>query len=96
MDLIFDWDDQKALQNLKKHKVSFEEASTVFHDALAFIFDDEDHSLEENREIIIGHSVANRLLVVCFIERVERTVRIFSARLATSKERKDYEKNTKF
>ena len=54
MDLIFDWDDQKALQNLKKHKVSVEEASTVFHDALAFIFDDEDHSLEENREIILG------------------------------------------
>ena len=74
--------------------MSFDEASTVFDDPLAVIFDDEDHSIEEVREIIIGHSIIHRLLLVCFTERSEDLVRLHSARLATKKERKDYEKNT--
>ena len=94
MSLKFEWDQDKAASNLKKHKVSFDEASTVFDDPLAKIFADEDHSVDEHREIIIGHSVVRRLLVVCFAERVEDLIRIFSARLATRREHKDYEENT--
>jgi uncharacterized protein len=87
-----EWNGQKAEDNLAKHGVSFEEAQTVFHDPLAHIFDDEAHSADENREIIIGHSIINRLVLVCFTERRD-AIRIFSARLATPKERKDYEEN---
>ena len=94
MSLQFEWDLQKAAMNVKRHQVSFDEASTVFDDPLACIFDDEDHSLEEPRELIIGHSILNRLLLVCFTERVEDLVRIFSARLVTKYERKEYEKGT--
>jgi uncharacterized DUF497 family protein len=74
------------------HAVSFGEALTVFPDPLARIFDDEDHSVDDQREIIIGRSVGLRLLVVCFSAR-EHTVRIFSARRATKRERRDYEEN---
>ena len=93
MSLQFEWNTEKATSNLKKHKVSFDEASTVFDDPLAQIFDDEDHSIGEQREIIIGHSILDRLLLVCFTERVEDHIRIFSARLTTKKEREDYEEN---
>lgn len=72
--------------------MSFEEALTVFADPLARIFDDEDHSIDERREIIIGHSAGRRLLVVCFSAR-EDVVRIFSARGATKRERREYEGN---
>jgi len=89
----FEWDKAKAAANFKKHKVTFDEASTVFSDPLARIFDDEEHSAEERREIIIGHSIINRLLLVCFTALDENTVRIFSARQATRKERQDYEEN---
>jgi uncharacterized DUF497 family protein len=92
MSLIFEWDGGKAVSNLSKHRVSFAEALTVFRDPLARIFDDEDHSIEERREIIIGHSSQRRLLVVCFTAQ-GNSVRIFSARAATRKERKDYEEN---
>ncbi len=60
----FEWNPRKAASNRAKHGVSFEEALTVFADALARIFDDEDHSSTERREIIIGHSSTQRLLVV--------------------------------
>jgi uncharacterized DUF497 family protein len=93
MSVYFEWDRRKAAINLRKHRVSFDEASTVFDDPLAFIFDDEDHSAEERREIVIGNSINNRSLLVCFTERAPDLVRIFSARLATKKERKDYEEN---
>lgn len=83
----------KALRNLKKHAVSFDEASTVFNDPLARIFDDPDHSLIELREIIIGRSVVGRLIMVSFTEKEHDQVRIISARLATRKERADYEEN---
>jgi hypothetical protein len=92
----FERDKDKAASNLKKPGVSFEEASTVFDDPVAYIFDDEDHSADERRKIIIGHSNQNRLLLTCFIERAENIIRIFSARLATKKERKDYEENVSF
>ncbi|HEY5866792.1 MAG TPA: BrnT family toxin [Candidatus Tectomicrobia bacterium] len=93
VDLQFEWDDDKAASNLEKHGVSFEEATTVFRDPFALIFDDEAHTIEEQREIIIGHSTRNRLLLVCFTERGAR-LRIFSARPATRKERQDYERHT--
>ena len=88
----FEWDPRKAASNRKKHQVSFEEALTVFADPLARIFDDDDHSRDEPREIIIGHSVNERLVVVCFAARGD-AVRIFSARKATKREREDYEEN---
>lgn len=94
MSLKFEWDPKKARLNLSKHGVSFEEALTVFGDLLARIFDDEDHSIEEQREIIIGHSAKERILIVCFTAQGE-SVRIFSARKATRRERKDYEESVK-
>ena len=96
MSLLFEWDSQKAISNIKKHGVSFEEAKTVFSDPIAYIFDDEWHSIGEQREIIIGHSAQNRLLLVCFTEKSKGVIRIFSSRLATRKERKDYEQSTEF
>ena len=88
----FEWDPKKAASNLSKHRVAFEEGLTVFADPLAKIFDDEDHSTEEQREVIIGHSVKHRLLLVCFVAQQE-SIRIFSMRKATKQERKDYEEN---
>lgn len=88
----FEWNPLKATANLKKHGVSFEEAKTLFDNPLAVIFDDEAHSIDEQREIIIGHSRQNRLLLVAFTERFGN-VRIISARLATRQEREDYEQN---
>jgi len=88
----FEWDESKADANLKKHGVSFEEAKTVFDNPMAIIFDDEAHSIDEQREIIIGHYRENRLLLVSFTER-SISVRIISARLVTRKEREDYEQN---
>jgi uncharacterized protein len=90
MAIEFEWDAQKADSNRRKHGVSFEEATTVFGDALAVIFDDEAHSTDENREIIIGHSDRSRLLLVSFTERSAK-IRIISARKATKTERRDYE-----
>ncbi|MEH1790483.1 BrnT family toxin [Nostoc sp.] len=90
----FEWDKSKAAANLKKHGVSFEEAKTVSSNSLAVIFDDEAHSsIDEQREIIIGHSQQNFLLLISFTER-SNAIRIISARLATRKEREDYERNT--
>ena len=94
MSLQFEWDKRKAEKNIKKHGVSFEESGTVFGDPLANIFDDEWHFLNERREIVIGHSENNRLLVVCFTEKVEGVIRIFSSRPVTPKERRDYGKHT--
>ncbi|HEU0297575.1 MAG TPA: BrnT family toxin [Anaerolineales bacterium] len=65
----FEWDPKKAEINLRKHGVSFEEAMTVFKDTLALIFDDDEHSQDEHREIIIGTLVLTRIVLVCFVER---------------------------
>jgi len=93
MSVKFEWNGKKATLNLRKHGVGFEEASTVFNDPLALIFDDEVHSDREHREIIIGHTASDRLVLVCFTEREENVVRIISARSATRKEQNDYEEN---
>lgn len=89
----FEWDPAKAKSNIRKHGVSFDEAVTVFKDPLAFIFDDRTHSEQEQREIIIGVSALRRMVLVCFVERLEDIVRIISARAATRQEIKDYEEN---
>lgn len=94
MSVRFEWNATKATLNLSKHAVSFDEATTVFDDPLAVIFDDVKHSSREHREIIVGHSIIDRLLLVCFSERTEDVIRIFSARPLTKRERKDYEENS--
>jgi uncharacterized protein len=68
MALAFEWNRRKAATNLKKHSVSFEEAASVVAEAQAQIFPDEDHSVGEEREIIVGYSSMTRLLLVCFTE----------------------------
>jgi uncharacterized DUF497 family protein len=92
MSIEFEWDAKKAEVNIVRHGISFEEAMTVFRDPLAVIFEDEGHSADEPREIIIGHSSYQRLIVACFTVRTPR-IRIISARKATALERKDYEEN---
>jgi uncharacterized protein len=86
----FAWDPAKAQRNLRKHRVSFPEATTVFGDPLAITFADPDHSLAEERFITVGLSGAGRVLVVAHTDRSEM-IRIISARAATRRERKDYE-----
>ena len=86
----FEWDREKAKRNLTKHKVSFEEAMTVFYDPLSATFDDPDHSTDEERLITIGYSSHSRLLMVSHTER-GTTIRIISARIATAPERKRHE-----
>lgn len=86
----FEWDDEKAAANLRKHDVSFSEAESVFGDSLARIFEDEEHSFNEKRNAIFGHSDLDRLLIVVFTERDDDRIRIISARLATPKESRRY------
>jgi len=93
MPLVFEWDSRKAKSNLRKHGVSFDEACTVFDDSGAMIFSDEDHSNGEEREIIVGYSILDRVLLVSFTERSMDRVRIISARKATRREQKDHEEN---
>ncbi len=80
----FDWDSSKAAANRKKHRVSFEEAKTIFFDDFAVQFFDEAHSQDEERFIMLGMSSNTRLLVVCHCERAGgEVIRIVSARKAT-------------
>lgn len=88
----FEWDDEKAKSNLKKHDVSFEEGTTIFNDPLIATIPDPDHSKDEERYVSIGISVQGRLLVVVHTEREVR-IRLISCRKATSAERKVYEEN---
>jgi len=89
--IIFEWDDNKAIINQKKHKVSFEEAKTVFYDEEARIIDDPEHSENEDRFIILGFSQKANLLTVCHCYRYsESVIRIISARKATKTETKQY------
>jgi uncharacterized DUF497 family protein len=92
MAIEFTWNPKKAESNLAKHGVSFDDAITVFADPLARIFEDEEHAVEERRELIIGRSAEQHLLIVSFVARNE-TVRILSVRKVTRKERKDYEED---
>jgi uncharacterized protein len=86
----FEWDPDKANSNLKKHGVSFNEASAVFKDPLSITFPDLDRLYGEERYVIIGLSSANRILIVSHTDRADR-VRIISAREATRNERRFYE-----
>lgn len=86
----FEWDPKKAASNVKKHGVDFQEAATVFGDPLAVLREDPDHSIGEMRYLLLGTSTRERLLVVAFAERSPRT-RLISARLATRRERRQYE-----
>ena len=88
----FEWDPRKARLNRRKHRVSFEEAATVFGDPLALTFLDPDHSQSEQRFITVGMSDAKRVLLVAHTDRND-TVRIISARMTTSRERKYYEES---
>lgn len=90
-DLQFEWDENKNFTNKIKHKISFEEAKTVFEDVEALVIDDPDHSQEEERFIILGFSSRANLLVVCHCYRQSDTViRIISARKATKTESEQY------
>lgn len=84
----FSWDERKAVSNLKKHGVAFEEASTVFADPLALAIED---ALESERTLLLGMSNRQRLLLVVHVELDESRIRIISARRATSHERRRYE-----
>ena len=90
MSLRFEWDPRKAASNLRKHGVSFQEASTVFSDPLSLTIADPDHSDDEERWMILGQSNRLRLLVVAHTDD-GNTVRIISARLAEPRERRRYE-----
>lgn len=89
--LSFEWDERKNEINKVKHKVSFEEAQTVFYDERALVIDDPEHSQEEERFIILGMNTRANLLIVCHCYRASDTViRIISARKATKTESMHY------
>ena len=90
--LRFEWDTRKAAANRAKHKVSFEEAVSVFGDPLGRITDDPRHSESEERSVLLGLSERQRLLAVMFTERAD-AIRLLSARRATRRERRDYEES---
>jgi len=94
MELVFDWDENKARRNRETHKVSFNEARTVFNDPFQVTFPDEYHSHQERRFISLGTSSKNRIILVVHTENDEDdaiVIRLISARRATMSERKAYE-----
>ena len=95
MNPTFEWDEEKAITNLRKHRVSFEEARTVFGDPLSLTFSDPEHSDEEHRYIDIGRSSEGRILVVVYTERRSKMIRLISSRRATHWEKKIYEEGPK-
>ena len=92
MGLAFEWNEEKAETNLKKHGVSFDEATTVFRDPISVTIPDPDHSIDEQRYVEIGSSEKGQLLVVVYTER-GASIRIISCRKATPSERKVYEES---
>jgi len=90
MAMPFEWDEEKAEINFKKHKVGFAEAKSVFGDPFSITVDDPDHSKEEQRYIDICKSINEKLLVVVYTERANK-IRIISCRKATPAERRKYE-----
>ena len=90
MGITFEWDPNKAAQSLRKHRVIFEEAATVFRDDLSITVPDPDHSMEEERFITVGLSSQNRLLIISHVERGD-CIRIISARELTPREKRQYE-----
>lgn len=93
MALTFEWDPQKDAANERKHGVDFREASTVFGDPLGWFQADDVHSVGEERLLLLGRSTSGRLLAVLFTDRGDELIRIISARLATLRERRKYEKD---
>lgn len=90
-ELRFEWDPKKAAANLRNHGVSFEDAKTVFADESARLIDDPDHSVDEDRFILLGLSSSLRMLVVCHCYRADgNLIRIISARKAEGRERNSY------
>jgi len=90
-EIEFSWDARKARENLKKHRVSFEEASTVFYDENAIEYFDPEHSRDEERFLMLGLSGRLRIMVVSYcLRKVGSEIRIISARKATKKEEKVY------
>jgi uncharacterized DUF497 family protein len=89
--VIYEWDPKKAAANVTKHKVPFDEATSVFTDPFALTFDDPDHSLDENRFITIGTSSKQRILFLAHTDRGEDHVRIIHARRATKTEAHAYQ-----
>ena len=88
----FEWDLPKAVANLKKHQVSFEEAKSVFYDEFAVQFFDAGHSPDEDRFLLLGMSSGAKLLIVCHCEREHgEVIRIISARKATKRESAFYQ-----
>ena len=87
----FEWDADKHSKNQRKHRVSFEEAKTVFSDEFARLIPDPDNSIGEERFILMGCSIESRVLIVCHCVRDGDVIRIISARKADKKERKQYE-----
>lgn len=90
--LEFEWDPAKAEKNLRKHGVSFQEATDCFDDPYAVVFSDAENSDDEPREILIGYSGRHRLLFISFIQRAANRVRLISVRRADNQERGNYEK----
>ncbi len=93
MKFAFEWDVKKASANRKKHKVSFDEASSVFHNPSSLVWFDDEHSDREDRQLIIGRSIRVRVLMVSYTIRNFDIIRIISARLATRTESLVYEEN---
>lgn len=91
--MIYEWDPAKAAANRRKHRVTFDEATSVFRDSFALTFDDPDHSLDERRFITIGVSARQRVLFVAHADRRGDRVRIISARRATPREAYAYQES---
>jgi uncharacterized DUF497 family protein len=87
----FNWDDDKNKRNIKKHRISFQEALSVFQDTNAILIPDESHSYYEERFLILGISAQSRLLIVCHCCREHNIIRIITARKANKFENKQYE-----
>ena len=92
MGLKFEWDRRKAILNIKKHGVSFEDAATAFGDPLSVTIHDPKHSDDEDRFLLLGETQDKKLVVVAHTDRKD-TIRLINARPATRQERKDYEKS---
>ena len=91
MDIKFEWDEQKRLSNISKHGIDFKEAKTSFYDEDALIIYDPDHSNSEDRFVLLGLSIFNKLLTICHCYRKnDEVIRLISARKATSSETKQY------
>jgi len=92
--LKFNWDAEKAVRNIEKYDVTFDEASTIFTDRHAIYLDDLEHSQKEKREMVIGCAPATKRHLTCFFTRVDGVIHIIGARLSTHRERQDYKDNS--